>query len=80
MFKLKGCPRCRGALVFDKDQYGLYEHCLCCGYLHDLATVYLADPRLNKSYGRGEPIKEVGNRKRPGRPRRVNVLSLQQVH
>ena len=36
MLRLNGCRRCNGDLVFEKDEYGWYEKCLQCGYLHDL--------------------------------------------
>ncbi len=25
------CPRCRGRLAFERDQYGAYLSCLACG-------------------------------------------------
>ncbi len=34
--RLKGCPRCKGDLVTELDQWGWYEECIQCGYLHDL--------------------------------------------
>ena len=34
--RLKSCPRCKGDLALDLDQWGLYEQCIQCGYLHDL--------------------------------------------
>ncbi|GAF84427.1 unnamed protein product [marine sediment metagenome] len=37
--RLKGCPRCRGDLVVELDQWGWYEACIQCGYLHDLQSV-----------------------------------------
>lgn len=40
MLKLEGCPRCKkGDVAIDKDQYGWYEYCLQCGYVHDLIDV-----------------------------------------
>ena len=39
MLKLNGCPRCGGAVLIDRDQYGWYEQCLNCGYEHDLRQV-----------------------------------------
>ncbi len=33
---MKSCPRCKGDLALDLDQWGLYEQCIQCGYLHDL--------------------------------------------
>jgi len=40
MLKLEGCARCKkGDVAVDKDQYGWYEYCLQCGYVHDLIDV-----------------------------------------
>ena len=36
MFHLKGCPKCRGDLFFEKDFYGSYFKCLQCGLMIDL--------------------------------------------
>jgi DNA-directed RNA polymerase subunit M/transcription elongation factor TFIIS len=36
--KLERCPKCRGHLIIEEDNYGLYQQCLQCGYLHDLQT------------------------------------------
>jgi ribosomal protein S27AE len=37
--KPKTCPRCQGRIFLEKDQYGWYELCLQCGYLHDLHDI-----------------------------------------
>jgi len=37
--KLKGCPRCKGDVVVELDQFGWYEECIQCGYLHDMQNV-----------------------------------------
>jgi hypothetical protein len=34
--KLQGCPKCGGAVSAERDQYGLYVHCLICGWERDL--------------------------------------------
>ena len=33
MILFKACPRCRGDVVQDCDQYGLFNSCLACGYV-----------------------------------------------
>ena len=33
MMWLKSCPKCRGDLFLDKDEYGWYKECLQCGYM-----------------------------------------------
>ena len=35
MIIFKGCPRCRGDLVLDRDRYGAYLECFQCAYLVD---------------------------------------------
>ena len=39
MLRLKSCPRCKGAVRIDRDQYGWYEECIQCGYVCDLKSV-----------------------------------------
>jgi len=29
------CPRCRGRLIAERDQYGAYHSCLACGYVQE---------------------------------------------
>lgn len=36
VLRLKGCPRCNGDMVVEKDEWGWYEQCIQCGHLHDL--------------------------------------------
>ena len=38
MFHLKGCPKCRGDLFFEKDFYGSYFKCLQCGLMMEVNT------------------------------------------
>ena len=35
MWLLKRCPRCKGDISFEQDQWGWYQQCLQCGYLRD---------------------------------------------
>ena len=30
------CPKCGGNIFRDSDRFGWYEHCLQCGYIHDI--------------------------------------------
>ncbi len=39
MMRLKGCPRCKGDILIDRDHIGWYEHCLQCGYQRDLESL-----------------------------------------
>jgi hypothetical protein len=41
--RLKSCPKCKGQLLLEKDNYGLYQQCLQCGYLHDLQIFPVID-------------------------------------
>jgi len=37
MWKLKGCPRCGGDLLIEKDYvYGWHEKCIQCSFSRDL--------------------------------------------
>jgi len=46
MLKLKGCPRCKGDVVVERDFDGWYEECLQCGYRHDLRIETPIPPEL----------------------------------
>jgi hypothetical protein len=35
-WKIRGCPRCHGSLMIDKDEYGWYELCINCSYINEL--------------------------------------------
>ncbi len=39
MWRLKGCPKCKGDIFLEKDIDGWYERCLQCGYNRDLETI-----------------------------------------
>jgi hypothetical protein len=39
MWRLKGCPKCKGDIFLEKDIDGWYERCLQCGYNQDLETI-----------------------------------------
>jgi hypothetical protein len=41
--RLESCPKCEGQLLLERDNYGLYQQCLQCGYLHDLQTFTMLD-------------------------------------
>ena len=49
MWKLKGCPRCRGDIYIGIDLPGLYQQCLQCGYESDSPiTVKIHQPTDNR--------------------------------
>jgi len=29
------CPRCKGSMIMERDWYGEYSTCICCGYVHE---------------------------------------------
>lgn len=31
----RSCPRCRGAMILERDWYGSYGSCLSCGYVYE---------------------------------------------
>ena len=35
MLRLKACPRCRGDMHDNRDEYGIYAECLQCGCMRD---------------------------------------------
>jgi hypothetical protein len=37
LWKLNSCPKCKGALFIDRDNYGEYLTCSSCGWCKDLA-------------------------------------------
>ena len=54
MWRLKGCPKCKGDVELDRDQWGWYEQCIQCGYLFDLQNVveekqWRGDRKITKS-------------------------------
>ena len=43
--RLDRCPKCKGYMMLQRDNYGWYEECLQCGYTHDLLTFAEAEQR-----------------------------------
>lgn len=52
MIKFKVCPKCKGDVSLERDQYGWYELCLQCGYL-----VYL---RSLSRWGKNRLSRKIG--------------------
>ena len=48
--KLKTCPKCGGRIIFDRDEYGSYEQCIQCGYVHDLDVATVLDTVSNDDF------------------------------
>ena len=34
----RSCPRCRGAMIMERDWYGSYSSCLSCGFVHEMLS------------------------------------------
>ena len=45
MMRLKGCPRCNGDLIIDRDGNVWYEWCLQCGFERELESIVSLQPR-----------------------------------
>ncbi len=43
VFREKGCPKCKGDVWLDQDEYGWYEQCIMCGYLCNLEGIRYID-------------------------------------
>jgi len=39
MWRLKGCPKCKGDLYLDRDRNGWFEECLQCGHVQFLEGI-----------------------------------------
>lgn len=48
MWRLKGCPKCRGDMLVEQDNHGRYEWCLQCGYQQNINNV----PGTSRGMGR----------------------------
>lgn len=45
----RSCPKCRGYLMLERDNYGVYEQCLQCGYIHDLQIIGGVDKQQDEA-------------------------------
>lgn len=48
------CPKCGGNVYMEDDRYGLYKHCIQCGYDYDVENAiepieHLVLPKLDSS-------------------------------
>jgi DNA-directed RNA polymerase subunit M/transcription elongation factor TFIIS len=48
MWKLNGCPRCKGDLLIYQNEYGGIENCLQCGYVKYLEDENAYSESVNK--------------------------------
>ena len=59
MMLLKGCPKCRGDVIADRDLHGRYIRCLQCGYMKDVAEDFVLSPREAEPARQPEPAEEM---------------------
>lgn len=55
--RFKSCPRCKGDVILDRDQYGWYQQCLQCGHLRDvvdLVEIHQQKNEVGKKEGKGK--------------------------
>ena len=48
MWRLKGCPRCRGDMQLDRDRNGRHEWCLQCGHQTYIKDTVMASRRTGE--------------------------------
>ena len=54
---IKGCPKCRGDVVVDRDIHGRFFRCLQCGLLRDVAPEPVADTSERVEVAPGRELK-----------------------
>ena len=45
------CPRCKGAMIPERDWYGEYSTCLCCGYVREAVSTPPIDLLMDEQNG-----------------------------
>ena len=45
---LQFCPKCKGKVYIDRDEYGWYVECITCGYTRDLKKVVIRKKNINE--------------------------------
>ncbi len=51
MWRFKGCPKCKGDMLVDRDLDGWYGWCLQCGYRHALVGIITVRPQVKVEKG-----------------------------
>ncbi len=51
MIQFRSCPRCKGDLHMDWDDYGMFLNCLQCGFYRDLSEEETAGIKRGKVKG-----------------------------
>lgn len=47
------CPRCNGSMIIEKDWYGSYSTCICCGFVREAVSSPAIDLMLDEEEGGG---------------------------
>ena len=47
------CPRCKGSMIAERDWYGAYSTCICCGHVHEAVSSPAIDLMLEAEAGGG---------------------------
>ena len=45
------CPRCQGSMIVERDWYGSYSTCICCGYVREAVSSPAIDVMLEDEEG-----------------------------
>jgi len=49
----KICPRCTGSMIIERDWYGSFSTCICCGYVREAVSSPAIDLMLEDEEGHG---------------------------
>lgn len=47
------CPRCNGSMIMERDWYGAYSTCICCGHVQEAVSSPAIDLMLEDEEGNG---------------------------
>ena len=47
------CPRCSGSMIIERDWYGSYSTCICCGFVREAVSSPAIDLMLEDEEGHG---------------------------
>ncbi len=75
MWILKGCPRCKGDMLVDRDFNGWYQSCLQCGYYGDLENTIKTIEQHPERKTTGDSLRGHGHRSPEERVLRRMALS-----
>lgn len=47
------CPRCKGSMIIERDWYGAYSTCICCGFVSEAVSSPAIDLMLEEDESNG---------------------------